>query len=81
MTNLTHHSLRVERNQVTGLEMKMWVSDLDTGKREDSPVVTREYLPAWFLDREIRDVILMNHATGQFSSALSCVGCWNYKRV
>jgi hypothetical protein len=59
----------------------MLISYLDTGKREDSPVVTREYLPAWFLDREIRDVILMNHATGQFSSALLCVGSWNYHRV
>jgi hypothetical protein len=44
-------------------------------------MVTPEYLPALFLDRVIRDVILMNHATGQFSSALSCVGCWNYQRV
>ena len=66
---------------MTGLEMKMWVSDLDTGKREDSPVFTREYLPAWFLDREIRDVILMTHATGQFSSALSCECCWIYQGV
>lgn len=45
ITNVAHYSLRVERNKVTGLEMKMWVTDLGTGKREDSPVFTREYLP------------------------------------
>jgi hypothetical protein len=71
----------VERNQVTVSEVKMWVTDLDTGKREDTPMVTREYLPAWLYVREICDVILMNHATCQFSSALSCVGCWNYQGV